>query len=404
MVRKEGSRAAPLFYFPLVGGLVNRRKLTKGEVLFREHELGDVAYLVEKGAIRISICNDDSLVDLADLREGDLVGEMAVIDDAPRTATATALEDTLLLVIDREHLAERIAQTDPVVRALLGGQLKRYRSMLAAVQGLEVPETGSKVHEDVAAIAKIRLESQLREALGRRELEMHLQPLYEIAPQRIAGYEALIRWNHPERGAISPAEFIALAEETSLIVPVGEYMLHEAIAALVAMRSAGIDPLPFVSINVSPRQLREARLIEQLLVWLKDADLSTTAVKLEITESQVLDYRHVSELLSQCRIHGIRVALDDFGTGFSNLSHLRELAFDTVKIDQAFVRDIKAEPRAVAMLEAIVALVHAIGADALVEGVETQEQLELLQRLGCRYAQGYLIGKPLPLKQVLERG
>lgn len=383
---------------------MSRRSIRAGEVLFHEHDPPHSAFLIESGRVRISVgLAEDSLV-LAELGPGDLVGEMAMIDDAPRTATAVAIEDSVLLVIDREHLAERIAQTDPVVRALLGGQLKRYRSMLAAVQGLEAPDAGAKVHEDVAAIAKIRLESQLREALERRELEMHLQPLFEIPQQRVAGYEALIRWRHPERGAISPAEFIALAEETSLIVPVGEYMLHEAIAALVAMRKRGMEPLPFVSINVSPRQLREARLIEQLLVWLKDAGLSTTAVKLEITESQVLDYRHVSELLSQCRIHGIRVALDDFGTGFSNLSHLRELAFDTVKIDQAFVRDIKAEPRAVAMLEAIVALVHAIGADALVEGVETQEQLELLQRLGCRYAQGYLIGKPLPLKQVLERG
>ncbi len=381
---------------------MSRKELVKGEILFHEHEPGDVAYLVERGTIQVSLRSGDNLVALADLKEGDLVGEMAVIDDAPRTATATALEDTLLLVIDREHLAERIAQTDPVVRALLGGQLKRYRSMLAAVQGLEAPDTGGNVHEDVAAIAKIRLESQLREALERCELEMHLQPLFEIPQQRVAGYEALIRWRHPERGPISPAEFIALAEETSLIVPVGEYMLHEAIAALVAMRNSGMEPLPFVSINVSPRQLREARLIEQLLVWLKEADLPTSAVKLEITESQVLDYGLVSELLGKCRAHGIRVALDDFGTGFSNLSHLRELAFDTVKIDQAFVRDIETAPRAIAMLEAIVALVQAIGADALVEGIESQTQLDVLQRLGCRYAQGYLIGKPMPLAQVLE--
>lgn len=380
---------------------MSRRSIRAGEVLFHEHDPPHSAFLIESGRVRISVGPAaDSLV-LADLGPGDLVGEMAMIDDAPRTATALATEDSILLVIDREHLAERVAQTDPVVRALLGGQLKRYRAMLATMRGLDAPGTFADA-EDVAAIAKIRLESQLREALGRRELEMHLQPLYEIAPQRIAGYEALIRWNHPERGAISPAEFIALAEETSLIVPVGEYMLHEAIAALVAMRNSGMEPLPFVSINVSPRQLREARLIEQLLVWLKEADLPTSAVKLEITESQVLDYALVSELLGKCRAHGIRVALDDFGTGFSNLSHLRELAFDTVKIDQAFVRDIETAPRAIAMLEAIVALVQAIGADALVEGIESQAQLDVLQRLGCRYAQGYLIGKPMPLAQVLE--
>src|SRR5690554_6584404 len=156
---------------------MSRRVLRRGEVLFREHDSGQVAYLIEQGSVRVSIRREGEPLVLADLSSGDLVGEMAVIDDAPRTATATALADTLLLVIDREHLAERIAQTDPMVRALLGGQLKRYRSMLAAVHGLEAPNAGAKVHEDVAAIAKIRLESQLREALERREPEMHLQPL-----------------------------------------------------------------------------------------------------------------------------------------------------------------------------------------------------------------------------------
>lgn len=380
---------------------MSRRTLRAGETLFREHEPGHSAFLIESGRIRIVVGQEESALTLADLGPGDLVGEMAMIDDAPRTATAIALGDAVLLVIDREHLADRVAQTDPVVRALLGGQLKRYRAMLATMRGLDAPETQAGA-EDILAIGKIRLESQLREALSGRRLDMHLQPLFEVAQDRVAGYEALVRWNHPERGAVSPAEFIALAEETSLIVPVGEYMLEQAVAALVAMRQRGIEPLPFISINVSPRQLREAGLIQTLLGRLHAAGLSTSAVKLEITESQVLDYRQVAEVLATCREAGIRVALDDFGTGFSNLSHLNELRFDTVKIDQAFVRGIDGSGRGMAMLEAIVSLVRAIGADALVEGIETQAQLAALRSLGVRYAQGYLIGKPLPLAQVLE--
>ena len=377
--------------------------LCRGELLFREHEPGQSAYLIESGMIRIFVGQGDGELTLADLGPGDLVGEMAMIDDAPRTATAVALEDTVLLVIDREHLAERVAQTDPVVRALLGGQLKRYRAMLATMRGLDVPEVAADA-EDVLAIGKIRLESQLRDALAGRRLDMHLQPLLEVAEDRVAGYEALVRWNHPERGSVSPAEFITLAEETSLIVPVGEYMLEQAIHALVAMRQRGIEPLPFISINVSPRQLREAGLIQALLDRLRVAGLSTHAVKLEITESQVFDYRQVADVLAACREAGIRVALDDFGTGFSNLSHLNELRFDTVKVDQSFVRGIDGSGRGLAMLEAIVSLVRAIGADALVEGIETPAQLDALRHLGVRYAQGYLIGKPLPLAQVLEGG
>lgn len=382
---------------------MSRKSLRAGDALFREREAGQSAFLIESGMIRIFVGQGDGALTLADLGPGDLVGEMAMIDDAPRTATAVALEDTVLLVIDREHLAERVAQTDPVVRALLGGQLKRYRAMLATMRGLDVPEVAADA-EDVLAIGKIRLESQLRDALAGRRLDMHLQPLLEVAEDRVAGYEALVRWNHPERGSVSPAEFITLAEETSLIVPVGEYMLEQAIHALVAMRQRGIEPLPFISINVSPRQLREAGLIQALLDRLRVAGLSTHAVKLEITESQVFDYRQVADVLAACREAGIRVALDDFGTGFSNLSHLNELRFDTVKVDQSFVRGIDGSGRGLAMLEAIVSLVRAIGADALVEGIETPAQLDALRHLGVRYAQGYLIGKPLPLAQVLEGG
>lgn len=382
---------------------MSRKMFRAGETLFREHEPGRSAFLIESGTIRIVVGQGESALTLADLGAGDLVGEMAMIDDAPRTATAIAVEDAVLLVIDREHLADRVAQTDPVVRALLGGQLKRYRAMLATMRGLDAPETTAGA-EDFVAIGKIRLEAQLRDALAGRRLDMHLQPLYEVAQERVAGYEALVRWNHPERGPVSPAEFIALAEETSLIVPVGEYMLEQAIAALVAMRQRGMGPLPFISINVSPRQLREAGLIQALLDRLAVAELPTSAVKLEITESQVLDYGQVADVLATCRQAGIRVALDDFGTGFSNLSHLNELRFDTVKIDQAFARGIDGTGRGMPMLEAIVSLVRAIGADALVEGIETPSQLEALRSLGVRYAQGYLIGKPLPLAQVLGSG
>lgn len=380
---------------------MSKRQLQAGEVLFQEHDAGDVAYLVERGRIRVSLRGTDSAVTLADLGPGDLVGEMALIDNAPRTATAVALEDTALLVIDRGHLAERIAQTDPIVRALLGGQIKRYRAALATLQGGAAPDQ-SLGTDDAAAVAKIRLESQLREALDGGRLQMHLQPLLDIPTGKIAGYEALIRWDHPERGPISPLEFITLAEETSLIVPVGQFMLQEAISALVTMRSRGMAQLPFLSINVSARQLREADLIQSLLERLGDAALPASAVKLEITESQVLDYPHTAEVLDACRAAGIRVALDDFGTGFSNLSHLSALAFDTVKIDQAFLRGVEGSSRAAMMLDAIVGLVRATGADALAEGVETPEQLQTLRRLGVRYAQGYLIGKPEPLARALQ--
>jgi EAL domain-containing protein (putative c-di-GMP-specific phosphodiesterase class I) len=382
---------------------MSRRTLEPGEALFKEGDPPTSAFLIERGRVRISAERDGEHLILADLGNGDLVGEMAVIDDSPRTASAVALEHCVLLEIDRAHLTERISHSDPIVRALLEGQLKRYRAALAAMQG-QGSEPGHPVSAgsgDVAAIVKIRLEANLREALARGELDLRLQPIFDIPAGRIAGYEALVRWDHPERGPVSPAEFIKLAEETSLIVPIGEYMLDAAVAALCALREAGVSPLPYISINVSPRQLREAGLIERLLRRASDAQIPVEAIRVEITEGMMLDYSQVDDVMQRCRAVGIHVLLDDFGTGFSNLSHLHQLDFDTVKIDQSFARNMMSNARAMALVDAIVKLVHAIEAQALVEGIETQEQLEVLRRLGVRYAQGYLIGKPAPIADII---
>jgi diguanylate cyclase len=381
-----------------------RVTLEPGQRLFSEGDEPTTAFLIEVGEVEISTHRELRYVKLAHLGPGDLLGEMAVIDDSPRTATAVALTDCVLLAIDKRQIAERLQQTDPIIRALLEGQLKRYRGALAAMQGGKVPMADEPpAASEMIGIGKIRLDSQLREALVSGGLDLRFQPLLEISSGRIAGYEALVRWTHPERGPVSPAEFIALAEETSLIVPVGEYVLDTAIAALTALRDHGTEPLPYIAINVSARQLAEAGLIERIVERTRIANLDPGRIKVEITESQALDYAQVKEVVAHCQREGIEVALDDFGTGFSNLGHLHELPFDTVKVDQAFARNMMKDARAMALVEAIVAMIHALGANVVVEGIETAAQLEVLRRLGCRYAQGYLIGKPQPLADVLGR-
>lgn len=380
-----------------------RAEFAPGQVIFREGDPPTTAYLIEAGAVEITAEQAGRHVVLSRLGPGDLLGEMAVIDDSPRTATATALDHCRCLVIDRAQINERLGQTDPIVRALLEGQLKRYRGALAAMQGKGATHSApaAQAPSEIAGIGKIRLESQLREALASRGLDLRLQPIFELASQRVAGYEALIRWTHPERGPVSPAEFIALAEETSLIVPVGEYVLDTACAAITALREAGVAPLPFVAINVSARQLAEEGLIDRIVARAEAARFAPEQIKVEITESQALNYPQVAAVIDSCHAAGIRVALDDFGTGYSNLAHLHELPFDTVKVDQAFVRHMMRQPRALAIVRAIVGMVHGLGADVVVEGVESQEELALLAEMDCRYAQGYLIGKPAPLEEIL---
>jgi diguanylate cyclase len=382
-----------------------RKTLTAGQYLFREGDPPTSAFLVEEGTVEILATragrsgNSKNTIVIARLGPGELIGEMSAVDQSVRTATAIAVTDTVLLVIDSEQIKDRLADADPIVRMLLEGQMKRYRGMLSllrgdvADRGITTPAVGMD-----HGLSKFRLESHLREALQRNELELRYQPILEISSGRIAGYEALVRWDHPTRGPVSPDEFIKLAEETSLIMPVGEYVFDAACAALERLRAT---EMPFVAVNVSARQLASPGLIKRVVERRDALGLPPGCIKVEITESQSLDYLQVAEVIAHCHANAIAVSLDDFGTGYSHLTHLHQLDFDAIKIDQAFLRDMFASERAMSIVRAIVALGHAIHADLVAEGVETTEQLDLLREFGCRYAQGYLIGKPEPLEVAL---
>jgi len=370
-------------------------------MIFAEDDAPTTAFLVETGQVRITTVQHGKTRLLGDLGPGALLGEMAVIDSSPRSASAQALSDCVLTPIDRNQFAERLAAADPVVRALLMSQLSRYRSALATLTGDTRQAPGRLAQEDVHAFDKIRLESELRNALERNELGVQLQPILHIASGEIAGYEALIRWQHPERGQVSPIEFIRLAEETSLIVPVGEYVLKRVCEMLVALRRRGRNPLPFIALNVSARQLEEPGLVERMLVQLDAHDLPRDRLEVEITESLVFKHSLIKHLIDECHAAGMEVALDDFGTGYSNLGPLLGLNFDRIKLDQSFTRSMD-QPRGRAIVQAIAAMTKALGSEMIAEGVETQDQLDTLRALECEYAQGWLVGRPVSLQSVLE--
>src|SRR5579859_3605743 len=373
-----------------------RIELRPGEVLFCEGDAPTTAFLIESGSLRITAQRNGAPVVLSDLGSGALVGEMAVLDDSKRSATATALEPCVLTPIDRAQFAERLQTADPVVRALLLSQVARYRTALATFAGeaphLESSERPLPGVESAGALDKIRLESQLREALERHELEIRLQPIMEIRSKRLAGFEALTRWSHPERGPIAPSDFIALAEETSLILPVGEYVLREVCSTLRRLADASPQPL-FIALNVSGRQFEDDQFIERVLAQVRAHGIEPAQLKVEITESLILDYSKVAALIEDCHRAGMFVALDDFGTGYSNLEHLHKLTFDTIKLDQSFVRQLD-NPRCLAIVHAVANMAAALGCDMVAEGVETATQLKRLDALGCQYAQGYYVGKP----------
>ena len=372
-----------------------------GEAIFAEDDAPTTAFLIEAGRVVVSTIQHGQRRELGELAAGALLGEMAVIDSAPRSASAHALTDCVLIAIDRNQFAERLAAADPVVRALLMSQLTRYRSALATLTGDVREHSRPTTTDDSGAFDKIRLESELRAALQREELEVRLQPLMHIPSNRIAGYEALVRWQHPQRGQVSPNEFIRLAEETSLIIPVGDYVLARVCDMLADLRERGREPLPFIALNVSARQLDDPTLVDRMLQQLKARDLPPDRLEVEITESLVFNQAQIADLLKRCHAAGMQVALDDFGTGYSNLGPVLSLDFDRIKLDQSFTRVLHT-PRGFAMVSAIMAMTKALGCEMIAEGVELPEQLAALRELGCDYAQGWLVGKPIPLQEVLD--
>ena len=381
-----------------------RRELFPGEVLFGQGEPAGCAWLVERGEVVLQAESAAGPQAPRVFGAGEMIGELALLDGAPYRATAVARNDAVLLAIDAEQFDERLGASDPIIRALVDSLRERMRALQEALPAdapLPLEDQPCDDPEDRAGIAKIRFETQLREALGQASLEVHYQPILDLQSGRVGSYEALVRWHHEEMGQVSPADFIRLAEETSLIVPLGEYVLDRAVDVLSGLHRLHGDAMPAIAVNLSARQLVQPGMARQVVARMDRAGLPRGALKLEVTESRMLDYGPVAAVMRHCRAQGIPFALDDFGTGYSNLTHLHELEFEFLKVDQAFCRHMLDSPRAMAIVEAIVAMAHGIGAQVIMEGVETREQLAELRRMGVRHAQGWLVGKAAPAEAVL---
>ena len=251
-----------------------------------------------------------------------------------------------------------------------------------------------------AVVQRVALERDLRAGIEQGQLLLHYQP--QIAEGgRITGVEALVRWRHPGRGLVAPADFIPLAEETGLILPLGRWVLESACAQLAAWSAQPAFAALTVAVNVSVREFREKDFVAQVLSALRRSGADPRRLELELTESLLVEQVDDSSAkMSALKAHGIRFALDDFGTGYSSLAYLKRLPFDQLKIDRSFVRDLLGDPSDAAIARSIVALAHSLGLGVIAEGVETEAQRDFLAGLGCHACQGYLIGRPLPVDQL----
>ena len=247
----------------------------------------------------------------------------------------------------------------------------------------------------LAAAERSTLARDLRFALERGELELHYQPQIDFRSGAIAGAEALIRWKHPRRGLLGPSDFIALAEETGLIIPLGSWVLRAACTAVRSWQEQGIA-LPRITVNVSGRELRR-RLVDDVARVLCDTNVDPSTLELELTETVTMRSSETHpHLLDELKSFGVRLAVDDFGVGYSSLAYLQRFPIDTLKIDRLFVGDCLTNPVDRAIVEAIVAMAHGMSLEVVAEGVETAEQASFLRSLGCDGAQGYLFSRPLP--------
>jgi len=255
---------------------------------------------------------------------------------------------------------------------------------------------------NVAAVERFTIENQLRRALARNEFQLYYQAQVDIRRRKVVGVEALVRWVHPEKGLVSPLSFIPLAEETGLIVPIGQWILRTACAQNQIWQKAGFAPVR-MTVNISRIQFRGKNFVENVVRTLADIGLDPQHLELELTESAVMENVEATlATLHALKERGIQLAIDDFGTGYSSLSYLKRFPIHTLKIDRSFVKDLDRDPNAAAIGKSIIGLAHNLSLQVLAEGVETEQQMEFLQKCGCDHMQGYLFHMPEPAERLTQ--
>ena len=402
------------------------------EYIFTEGDPGDCAYIIDNGMVEVSLDKDGRKLVVATLTKGDILGEMAIIDRQPRSASARAIVPTRVTAIPLDYVSQKIEQSDPTVRMFLRLAMARYRDLNARLgqvfQSLSLGQDGTEDNafasstmelknvmsqfvemqkridsavtkpaqtsnnlfgEDTLSMTKLLVteEKLLKAALAKKEFRLHYQPIVELSSNRVVGCEALVRWNHPSGELLLPSRFIDQAENSGLIIDLGYWIAQEA-CGFQGRLSNDFGHDLFVSINLSGKQFEDQFLVPSLADIMDRQGATRAKIKYEITESLLIDNPELAtQSLHQLKETGASLAIDDFGTGYSSFSYL--------KIDRVFVGAMARSEKSNQIVKSLVNLSHDLGMDVVAEGIESDKEAELMRDYKTGFGQGFYFAKPL---------
>jgi len=393
---------------------LHRIEVKKGQQVLTDLEAGNCAYIVESG--KISVEDRVSSQSTYTVNPGEMFGEYGVIEDAHHYSAAIALEDSLLVVVTQAEIEEKSAIADPMISLFLNFFMDRCHSLTVRNFGTDEQvkkfssrrkrrNTKSQANR-TEIVQQFQIKEELQRALENDEFVLHYQPIISLRGGFTAGFEGLIRWQHPERGLLSPFHFIDIAEKTNMIVPIGEWVFEEAckkVGDFNRRAENSRSPEIFISINVSAIQFGVPGMVECFKEIANKTKVDVSKIQLEITESILMeDADSAKKMLHELKDFGFQLILDDFGTGYSSLSYLHQFPIDKLKIDRSFTNAMLNDQSSLEIVRAISGLSHNMDIEIVAEGIETIEQLSLYRDLDCHYGQGFLISKPLPVENVYE--
>ncbi|HET8655643.1 MAG TPA: EAL domain-containing protein [Longimicrobiaceae bacterium] len=365
------------------------------------HHVGDELLVVISQRLKDCLRTEDTVARLGGDEFAILLEDIGGMDDATRVAERIQAELSAPVNLSGFEvftsasigIALSTSATDRPEHLLRNADMAMYRAKSSGQARYEVFDR--EMH--ASALVRLQMETDLRRALDRGEFRLHYQPIVDLASGRLCAVEALLRWMHPDRGWTEPKDFVPVAEETGMILPIGQWVLREACERVRDwQRRFGARAPESVAVNLSAKQFSQADLVEQIEQVLARSELPASALRLEITESAVVDNADAAVvLLERLKRVGADLSLDDFGTGYSSLSYLHRFPLDALKIDRSFIGRMHEDERSAHLVQTVLALARSLGVSAVAEGVEIPEQLALLRALGCRYGQGYLFAEPL---------